>query len=136
MGGTPPSKPPSFLHHTGVMAAQEEDADATSFYIRLSGDLDPEPAIEASACPAGVPAVRTALAPPKPPHIRTAKPVQAAFPSNWSSTRGRPDHALRYTLFRLRHAFDYNASNLHNCVRNMGIVISSALPRPFLTRGR
>lgn len=83
-----------------VTAVQEQDADVTGFYVRLSGDLDPEPEPpeQISACStrnAAVPAARTSLAPPKPPRLRTMNPVQTAFPSNWSSRRGRPDYALR-----------------------------------------
>lgn len=82
----------------GVMAVQEQDADVTGFYVRLSGDLEPEPPEQTSSGStrnAAVPAARTALAPAKPPRLRTVKPVPTAFPSNWSSRRGRPDYALR-----------------------------------------
>ncbi|XP_050046087.1 uncharacterized protein [Dermacentor andersoni] len=85
-----------------VMAVQEQDADVTGFYVRLSGDLEPEPPEQTSSGStrnAAVPAARTALAPAKPPRLRTVKPVPTAFPSNWSSRRGRPDYALSEPKF-------------------------------------
>nr|XP_037272211.1 uncharacterized protein LOC119164186 [Rhipicephalus microplus] len=72
-------------------SVQEQDADG--FYVRLSGDLEPEPLRQAPGRPTAAAGGHTArTAPPKPPRCRTVNPVQTAFPSNWSTTRGRPDY--------------------------------------------
>lgn len=113
-----------------VTSIQEQDGDG--FYVRLSGDLEPEPTAQTSGRPtdaAGRLTVRTA--PPKPPRFRTVNPMQTAFPSNWSTARGRPDYALRAKRSSM---VDGSATQPPLAVQNRRLLKPSATrpPTPFV----